>query len=231
MQYIGVNVRPDVCAPVQLIAPGNKPTSPEEYKSLQKTTKYLQKTKEQGLNYLPLDLESIRIVLLTDASFANATGMKSQLGYLLLLVDKHENCNVLHYGSDKCKRIARSVMAAELHALVLGFDYAFLVKDLVEEILGRKIVVEAMVDNKSVFNVIAKDGKTAERRLQIYVLALRQSYDLGELERIAWIPGTDNPADSLTKPVLSTSSPLFNIMCSNKFSLKPDGWAVSHEKK
>lgn len=45
-------------------------------------------------------------------------------------------------------------MAAEIQALVLGFDYAFLVKDLVEEILGRKMRIEAMIDSETVFNVV-----------------------------------------------------------------------------
>lgn len=33
-QYVGVNTNPDVCAAVQIIAPGNKPTTNEEYKYL-----------------------------------------------------------------------------------------------------------------------------------------------------------------------------------------------------
>lgn len=148
-----------------------------------------------------------------------------------MMVDDENNCNIVHFGSNKCKRIARSVMAAEVQALVLGFDYAFIVKDLIEEIIGRSIRLEALIDSKTVFNVIAKDGQTAERRLQIDVLALRQSYDIGELDRLAWIPGKDNPADPLTKPVTNTTSPLFSIMTTNKFQTKPQGWAVSHERK
>ena len=229
-QYIGVNTRPDICAAVQLIAPGNAPTTPAEFKSLSKSIKFLQETKDQGLTYVNLDLRSARIVLLTDASFANAAGMKSQLGYLILMADDNGNCNLLHYGSNKCQRIARSVMAAEIQALVLGFDFAFLIKDLVDEILGTDMRIEALIDSKTVFNVVAKDGKTAERILQIDILAHRQSYDIGELDRIAWIPGNTNPADSFTKTILSTTSPLFHIMQKNKFTLVPQGWANSHEK-
>lgn len=49
-----------------------------------------------------------------------------------MMVDKHENCNIFHYGSNKSKRIARSVMDPEIQKLVLGFDFAYVVKDLVE---------------------------------------------------------------------------------------------------
>ena len=230
-QYIGVNTRPDIATPFQLLAPGNQPTTPAQFKSLTKAITFLKSTKGQGLHYVPLNLNTARLVLITDASFANAEGLKSQLGYLILMADKNGNCNVLHYGSNKCQRVARSVMAAEIQALTLGFDYAFIVKDLVDEILGRQLRIEAMIDSKTVFNVVAKEGKTTERRLQIDITALRQSYDLGELDRIAWIPGASNPADSLTKPVLLTTSPLFDIMKNNKLHLAPQGWAISHERE
>lgn len=230
-QYVGVNVRPDVCAPIQLIAPGSQPTTDAEFKSLRRSTKFLKETRTQGLNFTPLNLETVRLVLLSDASFGNAAGLKSQLGYLIMMVDSDDNCNIVHYGSNRCKRVARSVMAAEIQALVLGFDYAFVVKDLIEEILGHHISLDALIDSRTVFNVIAKDAQTAERRLQIDVLALRQSYDAGELERIGWIPGDKNPADSLTKPVLNIRSPLFSIMVTNRFLTKPQGWSVSNEEK
>lgn len=137
-------------------------------------------------------MNSIRFVLMTDSPFANAEGLNSQLGYLILVADRKNNCNILYYGSNKCKRIARYVMAAEIQAFVLGFDYAYAVKNFVKEIIGRTIQLEAMIDSKTVFNVIEKDGQTAERRLQIDVLALRQSYDQGELAQIAWIPSAKN---------------------------------------
>lgn len=84
-------------------------------------------------------------------------------------------------------------MAAEIQALVLGFDYAYLVKDLLHEILGTKIKFEAMIDIKTGFNFVAKEEKTSERRLQIDIFVLRQSYDLGELDRVAWISSSSNP--------------------------------------
>lgn len=127
----------------------------------------------------------MRFVLLTDESFANAEGLKSQLGYVLIMVDDSEKWKILHYDSNKCRRIARSVMAAKIQALVLGFEHAFLIKDLAEEVIGKKMDLEAMIDSSTVFYVVAKDGATTERRLQIDVFALWQSYDNGQLSKIA----------------------------------------------
>ena len=86
-QYIGVNVRPDICTPIQLLAPESIPPSIKEMKTLKKVTKFLKGTAGQGLDYVKLDMKTARLVLLTDASFANARGLKSQLGFLILMVD------------------------------------------------------------------------------------------------------------------------------------------------
>lgn len=88
-----------------------------------------------------------------------------------------------------------------------------------------------MIDSRTVFNVITKDGQTAEKRLQIDVLAIRQSYDAGELDKFSWIPGSINPADALTKSAISLKSPLYSIMSTNVFDINPKGWAMtmSHE--
>lgn len=147
----------------------------------------------------------------------------------MLMVDKNGRCNTIHYGSSRFKRVVRSVMADEIQALVLGFDYAYIVKDLAKEIIGRKLKMEALVDSRTVFNVVAKDGQSTEKRLQIDVLALHQINDEGELNRIAWIPRSENPADSLTKPVLKDTSPLLNIMQTNIFTIQPQGWEKSKQ--
>lgn len=72
--------------------------------------------------------------------------------------------------------------------------------------MGRNVELEALVDSKTLFNFIAKDGSTVERRLKIDVMALRQSYENVELHRLAWIQVSDNPADALKKCVLSDKS-------------------------
>lgn len=56
-------------------------------------------------------------------------------------------------------------MAAEVQGLVLGFDYAIFIRQLLYETLGRKLDLEAYTDSKNLFNIDAKDGATTERRL------------------------------------------------------------------
>lgn len=173
-QYIGVSVRPDVCAPVQLVAPGNQPITKPEYSQLTRSIKFLKSTARTGLKFVPLDIDTMRVVIMSDASFANARGGKSQLGFVIAMVDKNNRANIVHYASCRCRRVARSVMAAEIHALVTAFDFAFVIADMLGEIMSRQPTIEALVDSRTLFDVIAKAGKTAERRLQIDVLAIKE---------------------------------------------------------
>lgn len=150
---------------------------------------------------------------------------------IVLLIDSEDNANLIHFSSARCRRVTRSVMAAELHALVLAFDFGFVIREMVAEVLQRDVAIEALVDSKTVFDVVAKDAKTSERRLQIDVHALRESYARGELTRLGWIPGNKNPADTLTK--ISTlrarkPTPLDDIIRTNSFVTKPTGWAQLH---
>lgn len=61
-------------------------------------------------------------------------------------------------------------MAAKVHELFRGFDFHILIKDLAQEILGRDVKLESLVDSITLFNDISKDGSTAERRLRMDVM-------------------------------------------------------------
>lgn len=78
-QYIGVNTRPDVTASIQLVAPGNEPTSPTEYKVLNKKIAHMKSSIDTGLTHIPIDVANMHLIFMTDASFANARGFTCQL--------------------------------------------------------------------------------------------------------------------------------------------------------
>lgn len=124
--------------------------------------------------------------------------LKSRLGYVILMAYDSTNCNIVHYGRNKCNRISSSIMATKVQSLVLSLYLALITRDHVEEMTGKKIRLEAVIGSTTVFNVIVKDDQFEERRLQIYVPALSQIYDLvGELDRLLWIHDHKNPADPL----------------------------------
>lgn len=163
-------------------------------------------------------------MLFSDSAFANADTVYSQIGFVLLLTDDSDNCNIVHYGSSRCKRVTRSVMAAELRVLVYGFDTSFVVRHTLAEALGNIVPLDAFVDSRTVFNAIAKTSNTLEKRLQIDASALRESHKNGEMRTFGWISSGMNPSDGLTRDsLLKESHPLRTIMSTNKFRTAPDG--------
>lgn len=66
-----------------------------------------------------------------------------------------------------------------MHGLSLGFDYAYIIKTLLEEFLCRTVTMEALRDRKMLLNLIAKDASTTDRRIQIHIIELRETYFIG----------------------------------------------------
>lgn len=78
----------------------------------------------KGLKYVPVVLSMARLMLFADGSFANNTGLSSQIGYILTILNEimlQDNQfqirgNLIHWSSTKCKRITRSVLASDITA-------------------------------------------------------------------------------------------------------------------
>lgn len=55
---------------------------------------------------------------------------------------------------------------------------------MISHTLARDVPIEAFVDWKTVFNLVAKSGNTTERRLQINVPCMCEFYENRELAHI-----------------------------------------------
>ncbi len=134
---------------------------------------YLMISRDLSLHMRKLGLDSLHIRAFADASFASNQGHTSQLGYIVLLCDKHDNVCVLHYASYKSRRVARSVLGAETYAFADAYDFAYCAKRDLEDILDRTVPLEIYTDSKSLFDVITKCSQTQKRRLMIDLLTSR----------------------------------------------------------
>jgi hypothetical protein len=142
LQYIAGCTRPDIASCVQLLSSAVASPTRQTYNEMAQILNWLEKTDDLQLKFVPLDMQTIRMVVFTDASFANASNLASQLGFVVCLVDDGGNANIVHYGSQRCKRVTRSVMAAEFHALSYGFDQAFVTRHLAEEVFATRIPLD-----------------------------------------------------------------------------------------
>jgi len=76
-------------------------------------------------------------------------------------------------------------------------------------------------NSRSLYDCIVILGTTAEKRLMIDILALRQSYEQREISEIRWIKGDDNPADAMTKA--SPNKALESLISHNELTVRVDG--------
>ena len=175
-----------------------------------------------GISYIQLDQESTYLALFVDASFAGNADFSSQLWFILTLMDKDGKANVIHYSSTKSRRVARSVLSAELLAMMHDFDITSTISLSVQEIYGRNIPVRIYTDSKCLYDNVVTLGSTTEKRMLIDLSILRESYECREIDDIYWIPSCQNPADAFTKKGNCTA--LFSLMQENKLLLTPNAW-------
>lgn len=172
--------------------------SKRDVKLLNKVMHACTEDPERGLRFFPLDLESMIMGVFLDAGFATNSDMTSQLGFVVALMDKSGNGNVVHYASTKSKRVTRSVLAAELFAMVQGFDDCSVLRLTLNDILGRVIPMHVYTDSRSLYDCLTNINRTREKRLLIDLCMLRESYERREISEVFWIPTAQNPADAFT---------------------------------
>ncbi|KIM99826.1 hypothetical protein OIDMADRAFT_66146, partial [Oidiodendron maius Zn] len=153
----------------------------------------------RGLRSIRLDIQSLKLMIFTDASFANNQELFSQIGFVILLADKRNRANILHWSSIKCKRVTRSLLASELYAMAHGLDIAPAIKSTIEATLQIRFPLILCADSKSLYDCLVKLGTTQEKRLMVDLMCLRQSYERREITEVRWIDGNNNPADAMTK--------------------------------
>lgn len=143
------------------------------------------------------------------------------------MVNHMGTANLIHYGSNRCLRVIWSFIAFELQKLVLVFDFACIIQHLTNQLTGRKIHLDAYVDSKTVFDVIAVNGHTTERRLRIDISALRSSYANGERNTLTWIPEKITAAEALTKITECKDAEIRKTIETHTVNIIPIGWSDS----
>jgi hypothetical protein len=172
---------------------------------------------------LIVNQNQLKLMIFTDAAFANTLDLHSQIGYVVCLTnDVH--ANLIHWSSIKCKRITRSVLAIELYAMINGFDVEVVIKSTIEHILKLKnsLSLILLTDSKSLYDCLVKLDTIAEKKLMIDLMCLRQSYERREIAEIRWIDENINFADAMTKSKLCNA--LIKLIDTNIIELKITEW-------
>lgn len=203
--------RPDVSAFGSIIGSYRREDmSPVLIEQINKKLAYLKATKDVTLEFPKLDLQSLRLVVYCDASFANRNDKSSQLGYVICLADKTGSMCILSYKSCKSPRVTRSAMASETLAFTAAFDSGFVLRHQLQTTLQVSVPLLILTDSKALYDVITSNRNTEEGRLMIDIFAARQAYGRKEIDNIGLVAGEYNLADDLTK--LEGNGKLFQAM-------------------
>jgi hypothetical protein len=152
----------------------------------------------RDLRYVKLDSTKLQLMIFTNSSFANNRDLFSQIDYVICLADS-KHVNIVHWSSVKCKRVTRSVLAAELYALAHDFDLDVALKATLSAILDRFVSFVLCTDFKSLYDCLVKLDTIQKKRLMIDVMSLRQSYERREITKIKWIHDINNSIDFIIK--------------------------------
>ena len=208
LQYLSSNSRPDLAAGTSLVQGSGVTTANlhAAYEHIQ----YAKATADTGIVVNPVDLDSAMIVGYGDSSWANAEGLRSQTGKIVVLTDSRAlkektPGTVVDWRSTRTKRVVRSTLAAEAIAADAATDHSYYMAAFFDEGLHRrratsgKPVMKTIIctDCRSLYDAVKKvQGSLEEKRTMIDLLSIKEH--VGD-DGLRWVPTTEMHADPLTK--------------------------------
>jgi len=228
--YLATLCQPEASFDHSIAAQHQDPNT-DEAKALNRRLAWQIEHLNRGLNFVPINLSTVKLYIFIDGSFANNKDLSSQIGYEIIITNKtignNEETftitgNLMDWRSIKSRRVTRLVLASEIYTMTLGFDIAYAINSTLNLITKQldlsSIPIIVCTNSYSLCEYLIKLGTTQEKRLMIDIIAIRQSYEKREIAEIRWINRNDNPADTMTKTTLNTA--LITFLDSNNLNIR-----------
>ena len=211
LNWLANQTRPDITYDILEHSVSIKSAKVENILQVNKIIKKV-KTDEVFIQFPDLgDVSSWKLVVYTDASYANIPdGVSSAGGNIIFIVGENNRCCPISWCSNKIKRVVKSTIAAEALSLVNGLDNAFYVGCLLSKIIFPQqkengIPIISYIDNKSLFENVHATTLVSEKRLRVDLAAIQQMVNKDEVT-LRWIPAAQQLSDCLTKRGASVKS-------------------------
>jgi hypothetical protein len=155
------------------------------------------------------DLSDISVKVYADASYGNQSDkVRSTAGRVVLLENKKTGkVNVASWKTKKIGRVCRSVKSAETRALEEAIDDGVNIARLISEVYTggvnlkdpKQIPVEALTDNKSLWESLHNTRQCEEKLLRNSIAGIKELMELKMVEDVEWVPTLQQLADCMTK--------------------------------
>ena len=221
VNWLATQTRPDLSFGVsELASLGNVDSDmATAFKKANKLVRRAKRNRDFGLVFRPLgtDVDDLVLRYWSDASWANMPGLKSQSGQVFALTTKptdakqtHVYGTILHWRSQRIKRVCRSTFAGETLSATDALDFAIFVNDmLVSWTSATHIPTYGYSDcNSLVQNIHMIDPHVTEKRLKLDIVGLHDavcgdsdatSAEPTRIDDILWTDTRIMLADPLTK--------------------------------
>lgn len=136
------------------------------------------------------------MVVFADASFENNADSSTQLGYMILQMERSDRANCLFFTSYIYKRIVRSVLG-ETYSFADGLDAEFGVLNDIQKMIGNPISLIILTDSESLLNIIVESTVATKKLLMTDIRAARGAYITGAISDVGWIRTHKSIADGL----------------------------------
>ena len=209
LQWVSGRTRPDLCASTSLLQHAG--LTIVDLKQAYTILDYARETKDTGIMITKVDLTKAAVVAYGDASWGNAEENRTQIGFLVCIVDgrridRDSVANVVDWKSSKSKRVVRSTLAAETQAVDDATDHGVFASAFLDEIVhGQRATAQqplrtrlfSVTDCRSLYDAILKDvSQVTEKRTAIGIASVKESIIRGGLR---WVPSHLQMADGMTK--------------------------------
>ena len=152
LNWVANMTRPEISFYVCDVSTRIKIATISDILAVNKVIKFIQNT-DSFITIPSFDINSLGVILYSDASFNNLPNGGSQGGYLVFVQDKYGNSMPIVWNSSRLKRVTCSTLAAETLALRDGCDAAFytanLLADITHKNLSDTLNIQAFTDNQS----------------------------------------------------------------------------------
>ena len=200
--------RPDVSFDVNILSSQVAKGTVKTVKEINRIISIV-KSRQNKLRFIRLgDITNLKVKVYADASFANVDeATRSTSGRVILVENRDGQVNVVGWKSKKINRVCRNAKAAETRALDDALDEGVHIARILMEIYHGKIdlkapaqvSVEAVTDNKSLWESIHNTRQCEERMLRSTIASIKELLTMKMIEPIQWVPTHQQLADGLTK--------------------------------